>query len=105
MDEWDTKKRKLDNQPLGDDKKMSTFDFIKEVTCHYLQGTSIKTADGDDRPDIPVEDEIKECAKLLVQYKLARDRVQNSNGVAETGSSDPQVGSSSSTRQADDQDG
>ena len=58
---------------------MSTYHFIEEVTRRYLQGETEKTDDADDHPDDSVEVELKKCAKLLVEYKFARDGYRGRN--------------------------
>ena len=97
LDEWDVKKRKFDDKLMNNGKKMSTYDFIKEVTDYYLQGKSQKTAEGEDRPDVPVAEELQQCAEVLVQYKLARDEFHRRNKMAGSANSDLKIGGSNST--------
>jgi hypothetical protein len=56
--------------------KMGTFDYIVEVTKRYLEGINRKEG-GTGEPELTVEEELRECAKLLVAYKLERERLKN----------------------------
>lgn len=79
LDEWKLKKRKLKgNRPeeRTDVRKMWTFEYIEEVTRRYLKGINMNECNTGD-PELAVEEELRECAKILVSYKLERERLKN----------------------------
>jgi len=55
---------------------MWTFDYIVEMTKRYLLGINKNEGDTGE-PELPVEQERRDCAKLLVAYKLERERLKN----------------------------
>lgn len=57
-------------------RKMWTFEYIMEVTKRYLEGINIKEGDTGEE-ELLVEEELRACAKLLVAYKLERERLKN----------------------------
>ncbi|KAI9765320.1 MAG: hypothetical protein M1840_007519 [Geoglossum simile] len=79
LDEWTTKKRKIGEEELNGGQKMDTFTYIREVTKRYLEGKNNRDSTCGE-PERPVHNELEECARLLVEYRIARMGILDTNG-------------------------
>ena len=88
MDEWSSMKRKIDGEAYRAGQKVSTYHYIEEVTRRYIEGETGKTDDVDDYPDkdckTSVRDDLRTLAKMLVDYKSARDDPTRERSMGET---------------------
>jgi hypothetical protein len=73
LDEWTEKKRDVFNEETGrfEKTRMSTLDYLKLATEAYLASTAERASSRD--PEVLVQDNIRDSAKLLVEYRRARE--------------------------------
>ena len=81
-------KRKIDGETYQAGQKISTYHYIEEVTRRYIEGETQKTDDPNDYPDenrkTTVREDLRTLAKMLVEYKSARDRAAREKSTRET---------------------
>jgi hypothetical protein len=75
LDEWREKKRKVMNDETGriEQRKMWTLEYLELATMSYLSSRERIMPRG---PEVLVRDEIQRCAKTLVDYRYARERIR-----------------------------
>jgi hypothetical protein len=73
LDEWTDKKRDVLNEQTGlfEKTRMSTLDYLKLATEAYLASFAERASSRD--PEIMVQDNIRDSAKFLVEYRRARE--------------------------------